>query len=461
MAIPDEKIRRKAIEDALTATQADPDHDRVRLPWEGGRPAFVKIRLSLDMVVLNPTSYRIQSQIESLPDDKQNIIKADPFGEDAQALIAQIIAETPGFEDVLAEMEDVGQEDPGVVMRSGVLINANTRVVALRKINPQGYVDLLVLPPSPDPKSVARLEWDLQEKRDIKQPYTFTNSLLQLERMKKFGYSDSDAAKALRVHKDPKKAVEDIAERTRSLATIREIQKRSGGVIKLTFFDDLVVALQEMDRAYLALKKTDLAGAEKIREAKILGILTNVGYEKVRRFNSPERVDNLLVSALTDPGIVEGALRDAVEKALEPTNGNGTPLPGLAQLADPDEEDNGANLKALVDVVATNVGNDTIKLPSDNGDVETNWDELRNTVAEAIDYAAEDAKAQDDAHRSLTGPSTQLREARKRTDLALAAYRKVAKDPKFKTSKFDYDLRKLRQAVDAVQQELQKNSVKP
>jgi hypothetical protein len=346
-------------------------------------------------------------------------------------------------------------------MRSGVLINANTRVVALRKINPQDYVDLLVLPPNPDPKSVARLEWDLQEKRDIKQPYSFTNSLLQLERMKqKFGYSDADAAKALRLNKDLKRAADEIAERTRILATIREIQRRSNGAVKLTFFDELSVALAEMDRAYLAQKKVDAKGAEALREARILGILFNVEYRKLRRFNTPARVEDHLLPALIDPEIVEGSLRDAVEKALEPAAASASPLPGLAELADDDDEDEGRNLKGLVDLVATNVGNETIKLPTDNGDVETSWDELRNTMAEAVEYAAEDAKAQDDALRSLSGPGAQLREARKRTDLALAAYRKVAKDPKFKTTKFEYDLKKLRQAVDAVQQELLKNSVK-
>ena len=42
--------------------------------------------------------------------------------------------------------------------------------------------------------------------------------------------------------------------------------------------------------------------------------------------------------------------------------------------------------------------------------------------------------------------------------MALAGYRKVVSDPKFKTSKFEYDLKKLGQAVEAIRQELLKHA---
>jgi hypothetical protein len=314
---------------------------------------FDVVRLPLDMVVLNPQSHRIRSQLESLPPADLQKVQTDPFSEEAQGIIAHLIEQTIGFEDVLAEMRDVGQEDPGVVTRAGVLINANTRVVALRKLNPHGYVDLMVLPPNPDPKDVARLEWDLQERREVKQPYTYTNSLLQQHENQTFyGYSDEDVAKALRLNKDLKKAVEDVRQRTRVLALIREIQKRSGGAIPLTYFDNQSVALEELDRAYEARRKLDPDGATQIREARILGIITGVEYRKLRQFDAPEKIEKHVLPTLGDPEIIEGELGEAVEVALNSTHpAEGEDLPGLDALADV-EPDNGGNLSALVDLVA-------------------------------------------------------------------------------------------------------------
>ena len=47
---------------------------------------------------------------------------------------AFIAERTEGFEDLKANLGEVGQNDVGVVTRRGVLVNANTRAVALRDL---------------------------------------------------------------------------------------------------------------------------------------------------------------------------------------------------------------------------------------------------------------------------------------------------------------------------------------
>ena len=172
MTIPDENARRAVVAKELAASAQDPDRERSRLVWKKESVLFDVIRLPLDMVVLNANSHRVKAQLESESAERRKIVHDTPWSDEAQSIIAEIIERTQDFEDILAEMRDPGQREPGVVSRVGVLINANTRVVALRKINAQNYVNVMVLPENALPKEIALLEADLQEKRDVKQPYT-------------------------------------------------------------------------------------------------------------------------------------------------------------------------------------------------------------------------------------------------------------------------------------------------
>lgn len=458
MTVPDDNTRRAAIAKEMAAVpKTGGEHSR--LVWRGENILFDVIRLPLDMVVLNANSHRIKSQLESESAERRKTVHDDPWSAEAQAIIADIIEHTKGFEDVLAEMQDPGQREPGVITRPGVLINANTRVVALRKVNPQGYVNVMVLPENPDPKDLARLELDLQERRDVKQPYTFTNSLLFIEDLKdRFNYSDADAAEALRLNKDPKKALVEVQRRTRMLGLIREIQKRSEGAIPLTFFDEGGIALAELDAAYQVRRVSDPAGAEMLKNARILGIITSVEYRHLRPFDTGAKIVDHVLPALTDTDAPEDPVRDGIDATLAmPVAGAATP-PGVDDLGDDaDDAKDGANLGALVDMVAKSFGKDEVSLQTADGQVETSWDAIQKTVAEAIDYASDHARSQADAEKSIEGPASQLREAHRRADSALLGYRKVADDPQFKKAKFDAELERLSQVIDAIRVEVAKH----
>lgn len=458
MTAADEPTRRQAIDKELKAveTKADQERERERLPWKDERLLFDVIRLPLDMVALNPNSHRIKPQLESVPPERRELISNDPYSAEAQAIIAEIIEDTEGFADVFAEMEERGQEEPGVVTRAGVLINANTRVVALRKLNAQGYVNVMVLPPDPDPKDIARLELDLQERREVKQPYSFVASLMfQEELISDFGYSDEDTAKALRIDKDPKKAVADVQQRTRILSYIREMQTRSEGRVPLTHFNKYQVGLAELDTAYQALRRTDPVGAERVKEARFLGILAGVGYERLRQIDGGEKVTEYVITALTGDDVAAGPVRDAIRAALTTTTDEES-LPGLDLLGDEAAVDSSGNLPALVDLVARSHGQDSITLETAEGPAEVSWDQVRAPIAEAIDQAAEDAKSQTEAEKSLGGPAKMLDDARRNVDRARIAYAKIATHKEFDAKQFTDELNRLALAVEAVRAEVDK-----
>ena len=62
-------------------------------------------------------------------------------------------------------------------------------------------------------------------------------------------------------------------------------------------------------------------------------------------------------------------------------------------------------------MVAKSFGKDEVTIPTAGGDVTTSWDAMQRSVAEAIDYAADHAKSQADAEKSIEGPADrQLKE---------------------------------------------------
>jgi hypothetical protein len=459
MTILSEAVRAKKIEDLLEGLEGQPNVERIPLPWQDTKgQVFPVIKMPLDHVVLNPNSHRIREQLES--HEKRAIVIASPYGEEGQRIVTEILSTIEGFEDLKANLRDQGQQDAGVITRSGVLINANTRAVALRSNDPHGYIRVAVLPKHADPKDIDKLELTLQMRRDFKQDYTFVNQLLFIEDLKaKLQYTDEDVAKAmnLAVSGDKtalKKGAAQARQRTRLLAIIREIQQRSGGRIPLHFFNTVRVALEELDALYEDQRKTDPDGAAAMKEARILAILVGTQYRHIRSITAASAADKVVPGLQGSDDIgsgVETLLTDQEEAA---------DLPGLDELSD---EPAGApspvpTVGALVDLIAKNWGEDSVDLPSGDGTpTAIPLDDLKNKIAEELDSVHEEVVREDKATKSLTGPAALLKQARSSAALALVSYQKVASNPKFKAGTLGYELKKLEHAVEALRAEFDKH----
>jgi len=455
MTFISEAARSTRIEDLLAAQEGERAGERITLPWQDERgQTFPVIKISLDHVVFNPRSHRIREQLES--HEKRAIVEKSPFTEAGQKIITEILSKTDGYEDLKANLREYGQNESGVITRAGVLINANTRAVALREINPHGFIRVAVLPKKADPKDIAKLELTLQMRRDFKQEYTFVNQLLFVEDLKKeLGYNDEDVAKAMNLaagadRVELRKGTRQAQQRTRLLALIREIQYRSGNKIPLNFFDDQRVAFEELDTQYEDLKARDLAGAQLMKEGRILAMLSGTQYRNIRRITA-ESVRELVVPELQRNDEIGG-----VVASLLSTNLESEALPGLDELIDDSKEGGGEpTLRALVDVVAKSWNEEVVTLPSDEGEVALSRDDLIRNVAESLDDIADEVERESKASKRLTGPIVYLREARRSAQRAFDAYQKVASNPKFKDGSLDYELKKLSHAVEALRNEIE------
>lgn len=456
MTVLSEADRSKRIKELLVALEGEKDVERIPLPWQDAKgQTFPVIKMPLHHVVLNPGSHRIREQLESHP--KRAIVETAPFSDDAQAIISDILSKIEGFDDLKANLRDQGQDNAGVITRSGVLINANARAVALRQNDPHSYIRVAVLQKNVDPKDIDKLELTLQMRRDFKQDYTFVNQLLFIEDLKaKLKYRNEDVAKAMNLAvSDDKAALRKGAaqarQRTRLLALIREIQKRSGYKIPLHFFNAQRVALEELDALYEDLKKTDPAAAEQMKEARILAILVGTQYRHISATSAGEKV----IASLQRNDVIG----TAVESILTTTD-ESPDLPGLDELADDPSgaEDQAPTVSALVDMIAKNWDKDSVTLPAGDGAAASMpLDDLKSKIAEELDSIHEEVERENKASKSLSGPADFLMDARRSASLALTAYQKVATNPAFKNGNLGYELKKLEHMVEALRAEFAKH----
>ena len=106
-----EEARVAHIEVALGAEDSNPAAIRHNIPWKSGSERCTVIQVELDAVVLNPRSHRIKAQLDG--HESRTVVESDPFGDEAQQVLALLLRSTDGFEDIKASLDEEGQRDPG------------------------------------------------------------------------------------------------------------------------------------------------------------------------------------------------------------------------------------------------------------------------------------------------------------------------------------------------------------
>lgn len=432
--------RSKVVSKALTAADYKPDAERIRIPWRTTDHFATVVELPVDKVVLNPRSHRIRAQLES--SSARELIESDPFSDAAQDAIAAILRDADEFDDLRKNLSDVGQIDPGVVTCDGLLVNANTRCVALRD-NKARYVRAAVLPPDASQEEIDRLELRLQMKRDFRSDYTFTNELLFIEDLfLKYKLQPEDIAREMgwASKADPKltRRAEQAKSYLRMLTIIREIQRMSTGRIPIISFDNNRQALMELDEEYEKLKNSNFSASLELRNARLVGILANAGYRELREIG-PDFLDRYLVPAMDD----RTALQPHIDTLTKVENAAYIELEGLDVLDDPtpaSDTDNRSS-QALLNLLTGTVGQDTISLrTSDGGQRELSRDLFCNELLTAIEGAAEDRRIEREAGDLLNRPRELVRKATKHVQAAIEACREVSTHPEF-------DIERMRTAV--------------
>lgn len=444
------EARRQAIEGALGARK--PGDELLHLPWQDSSLDFEVVKVPVDTVLLNPRSHRIRAQLESHPEHK--LVDEDPHSEKVQEIIAQILREGEGYQDLKTNLREVGQRDAGAITRYGLLVNANRRVVALRDLGVQ-YVRVAVLPANAGPQEIEQLELSLQVAKHYQEDYTFTNELLFVDDLiTKHNRTHEQAAldlgwAASRDLKELKKGRDKVEEATRLYGLIRDIQHRSDYALRLTDFDEKRVHLQECGLQYQQLKAVDPEKARRVLDLRLLGIVTGVQYRRLRAVDENFLLDYLLPE-MKDSDVLSGHM-----KILTVSGPDGDKVvPGLDILGDESAEGEEPDPATLLELMAKSHEQSTVELPSDEGTDTVDREAVLKALQTTFETAAEQARLDDKQYDKLNAPIEHLRTANRLLERALEAYQKVASTSGFKRGKFQFHLKKVTQATKALKSAL-------
>jgi len=411
-------------------------HEVVTVPWAGGQPRYCKvITIEADSVLLNPYSHRLQAQLKDDLEWEQH--SKDPFSEAAQKSLAFHIRESRSSDSFAALKESLnseGQTQPGVMTHKGVLINANTRAVAIREFDEPSrrYLRVAVLPEVAQENQLALLELQLQMQKELKEDYSFTNELLFIEDMsEKFEMPPALIAKHLRYPGTDKKREQEVNFRLRVLDLVRQMQKIPKDGLKLRFFDQVKLEqFRDLITEYDSLlAKKNAQAARKLLITWLLAVAVDVKSVHQLRLVDDEFVDTYVLPNLRDDEEV-GDFTDALTGTSDGANEKPE---GVTALADPDADHDtpgDGTVKALLDLVTQK--DKRVDVPGTPVILER--DEYRQAMKSAFTTGVKEKRSEERDADKVEAPTKHLRDAIRSLEKSLEALKVVHSDDDFDSS---------------------------
>lgn len=177
----------------------------IRIRYKGEIKEFKAYKIPLDFLIYNKYNGRIGSVVKSFEKQHRPINPEDT--EDRNRLEDYLYASKPGRnETTLRNLVENGQQQYGIVTNDGVIIDGNRRACLLniiyrnRKKWPHHNLDhcryfiAVILPDTPEPKEIMRLETTYQMGADEKLDYNPIEKYLKCKDLQEVGYSESDIA---------------------------------------------------------------------------------------------------------------------------------------------------------------------------------------------------------------------------------------------------------------------------
>jgi hypothetical protein len=444
-------LTQNARRDLIAAARdaAGPDTERRSLRWRGADVPWPAVRVPVAAVLLNHKSHRIQAQLRSLG-VAGKIIAEDPYSEEAQAKIADIIRHTKGYETVKATIRRDQQQDPGTITHEGVLVNANTRAVVLRELCAElghdeakhfEYIKVQVLPADATEPEIVQLELSYQMQPNVRQEYTFTNKLLFIRDLLAAGWAPEDIGLEMNrsynpdISRDRAAAAKDIETEDRLRQMIEELIASSGGALTWTDFDIERQNLVDIDSSYQNLAaRRGVDTARRVKQAKLAGVLAGLDYRRVRLIDE-SYLDDYVLPAMEEEPNLKPAARALAMGAPAPVGV--TELEGLSPLDDlgpdtPEPSDPAQNsvvtLEPLFSLLVShgkvdpkNDADSTVDLPTDDGPAPLPKSAFFDAVKNAMTVAASSKERDTQGQDVLEVPRKQLHAARAACDRARQA----------------------------------------
>jgi hypothetical protein len=272
-----EKIVEARIADVDTGSYTE----TVTVEFQGGPRPLPVIQMPIDLLSYNPNTHRIRAQ-RTLDPERDKQLDSDPYGPAAQNYLRDLLMGSPtdpsktdpSFEALKEDLREHGQNDPGIITRSGVLINGNTRRAALKALGRE-HIRVAVLPASAGPEDQQEVELALQLRRDHRRDYSFMNLLLAIDERVQGGQDPTSIQKAFRMQAKTYNRNMWILQFVREAIERSKTPGKDGASLsmRLVDFEADKGQLEELYRAWNGLKTKAPDQAESLKEQRLLAMI--------------------------------------------------------------------------------------------------------------------------------------------------------------------------------------------
>lgn len=262
---------------------------KITVDWRNGQRHLDVISMPVKLLYLNPVTHRVRAQ-RSIDPVRNRELTDNPWGDVGQDYLAHLLSRKPSnpdqrdpdFETLVEELRASGQREPGIISPHGVLVDGNTRCVALRELGEQ-HILVGVLPSDTTWQDVNNVELRLQLRRDKRREYTYINRLMAIEEQLSDGHRAEDVARNFNIKPTTLQGDRWV------YGLIREaIARSSHGDVSLREidFEEHQEKLRELYREYSKLVATDRDAAEQLKESRLAAILLGNAKTTVRLVES-------------------------------------------------------------------------------------------------------------------------------------------------------------------------------
>lgn len=272
---------RKIVEDRLAAIDKSSPQETVTVEWRGQQKAIPVIPMPVDLLHYNPDTHRIRAQ-RSIDPARERDLDNDPYGPSAQGYLHDLLKGDPtnpsqvdpSFISLKEDLEEHGQREPGIITRAGVLINGNTRRAALKDLG-QSDIRVGVLPSDAGHEDLQSIELSLQLWKDHKRDYSFMNFLLAIDERVRSGKLPAGIQSDFRIKAttyERSRWILDLVFEAINRSKVSGAHNRELS-LRLSDFEAHQGKLEELYRAYIALKRKSPDDAEALREQRLLALV--------------------------------------------------------------------------------------------------------------------------------------------------------------------------------------------
>lgn len=430
-----DKYRREQVQKLLEDYAERKATKSLTLEYRGKERTFPIITIDPNVLLLNHNNNRLAAQLFDHPD--KQVVYGNPTSEQAQLIISDLLRKTDRFKNLQDQLNEYGQQNPGLITRNGLLVNGNTRTVALRLLNKAG-VDVAVLPDDVDDAAILDLEMSLQMVQLVHQDYTFTNELLLLEKCKVLKYSDKQIAEKMKWSRGWQKKLDERFQLLRLINEIRDLMQSVN--LAYEIFDEKSQHLRDLNQEYESLKVSDLEAANRMKWSRVAAMFLGVNKDQTR-------------------AIDEDFIDEDVSKKLEPDSPSNELLnklkkvhvdDGLGDILGKSEDSNER-------VDAKELAKEIIKARVDKegfitGELTPSLEGLRKKMI----FSAEAIITKQKRNTLLATPAQELQQIREDLERVVSVFNEVCLQQGFNAGQFEYELKKAFKSLEDLQKKFSK-----